>query len=358
MKVVLVGPFERANERGMFAEIGAASRGSSDKDRDGLVYDRHRSTLMALTVPAASEVLDADGVEVTLWCGAGEFAFASVSVEVADRAALHALEPHLEQAVNEALTQRFGASSLQRSGYSSHRVLWWHRVLIDVESDLPRAVRDFGQRVALETDTDCVVGNGFSILRNAGDHARADFLGGLMAATEDWMIIDALSRRLRDALLQARESTDNELEAHVRSAEQASYLTTLALLLMDERRRNLANLVQGVHGAAATSWGLRDDLAALREHASAVGSLVTGFYEQRSDRADERRNLILFGFTVVTVLQSALMIVEFGAGPEIAPVSLLRLILSALVLIGTLLIILRYMLPGRAGDAADGTSSP
>jgi hypothetical protein len=346
MKVVLVGPFERANERGMFSDI-AAGRRVDDGQPTGLVYDRHTSTLMALAVPSDSEVLDAGGMPVSLWFGSGDFGFTALSVEVDDRASLHALEPQLERIVNVALAARFGESRTQKSGYVSHRVLWWHRVLIDVDADLPRAVRHFGQRVAVDVDAECVVGNGFSVLKNADRTARAEFLAGLMAATEDWMIIDSLSRRLRNALLAARDAADAQLEGAVRDAEQAAYLTTLALLLMDERRRNLANLVQGVHGAAARSWGLQDDLTALREHSAAVGSLVTGFYEQRSDRADERRNTILFGFTVVTVLQSLLMIVEFGAGSRIELLSVVRLLLSGLVLAGTLLIILRYLRSGR-----------
>ena len=345
----MLGPFQLPGEQALLEGVSSFRPANGG----GMVYDRHASELMALRPATRSACVAADGVELEVWEGAAGFGFVVGRITVTDRDELHRREPALAMAANAALAERYGAPEPMLSGYQSASVLYWHRILIEPGDDLPRAVRDYGMPCEAGEDAmRIVVANGFTSLGADDARTLAEVQSGLIAATEDWLLADALSRRLRDALILAGSDDAGTVAAAVGEAERTSYLVALAVLVIDERKRNLANTVQEVHRAATDVWGLSEVRSSLLENAESVGSLVAAVYERRAQAADARRNNILFGFTAVTVLQSILLIVDFADADPVGFGSVTRVVLAGLVLVATLCIIAGFVRRPPAGPQA------
>lgn len=346
MEVVLIGPYVSPAALSLLQVIGSRDRGRSE---DGLVYDKHTSSMYALVPQVARLVADSPWGPIEIRGGATRFGVVTLRLTVTDREELHALEPAVAEHVNALLSNEFENRSEGTSSYASGKVLWWHRLLLDPRGDEPRAIRVFGERfLATDVATGCVA-NGFTSLEASADSVVDEVVDGLIAATEDWLLIDDLSRSIRDTLVSAQGDEDVLGHALAR-AELLSEEIALAVLLMDERRRHEANGTQRVHTAAASVWGLVEDRDALIRNAESVQALIRTEYERRSAQVDAKRNSLLFGFALATILQSALLMLDFAVGAQLSVASVVRVALAGAIAVATSVVIGRYFFGGKAGS--------
>lgn len=334
---MLIGPYWNPGP----SALTRPTVGTRAKVSAGFLYDRHVSHMVRLAFKPVATVATELG-EVTLHEGASEIGFAQLILRASDRDAIHALEPRAKELVDQALADRYGSDHPQRADYPRSVILWWHRLLLEPGDDAPRAIRLFGERFFADDDAGGCVANGFTSLDSKDAGLVADVTTGLMAATEDWLMIDDLSRRLTAVLL-STSSVDEVLGHSLGEAEKLTEEVALAILLIDERRRHLANAVQRVHRAAHVVWELGEVRESLLRNAESVQSLIRMQHARREARFDSRRNNILFGFTAVTVLQSVLLLLEFAVAEPLGVASAARLAVSGVVAALTVVILVRYM---------------
>jgi hypothetical protein len=117
-------------------------------------------------------------------------------------------------------------------------------------------------------------------------------------------------------------------------------------LALDERRRHLDNASIRVYMAAGVIWRMDDSRRMLIDRAESVQNLIRLHAERESALSDARRNNILFGFTIVTVLQSEMLILDFATADVLSLDSVLRGIVGAVVLVATVTTIAWYVLRG------------
>lgn len=337
METVLIGPYWIPG-RSTTQQVRATSSGRAI---DGFLYDRHVSQMVRLAFEPVATIATELG-EVTLHEGAAEIGFAELTLRAADRDAMHALEPRAKELVDRALGERYGSEHPRRADYPRAAILWWHRVLLEPGEDEPRAIRLFGERFLANDDVSGCVANGFTSVDSTAGDLVSDVVGGLMAATEDWLMIDDLSRRLTTVLL-TTHADDVVLGEVLEEAEGLTEEVALAVLLIDERRRHLANAVQRVHRAAHVVWELGEVRESLLRNAESVQSLIRMEHARREARYDARRNNILFGFTAVTVLQSVLLLLEFAVAAPLGVTSGVRVAISGVIAALTVAILVRYM---------------
>ncbi len=348
MKIVLIGPFGVPGAGLLPRLLTSEPPGLSES---GLVYDHHESRMRALTDHAEVAMAEHGDIALSLRVGSTGFGTVIAEIEVDDREELHRLEAELTERINPLIAEHFGPGETSLDGYPTGRVLWWHRVLVDPGEDEPRALRVFGEPFRATDTADGCVANGFSSLRDPTPALIAEVVRGLTAATEDWLLIDELSRRLRQSLTYTRG--DDEVLGHALvEAEQLTEEIALVSLLLDERRRHLANAAQRVHQAACRVWDLVDARESLLRNAESVSGLIRIEHGRRSARFDARRNSLLFGFTVITLLQSALLIADFASASSMSLTSPVRVGIAVAVTVATLGVLALYVREGaREVDA-------
>lgn len=348
MKIVLIGPFGIPGA-GLLPRLPTSEPpGLADA---GLVYDHHESRMRTLTDHVEVATGRHGDIGLSLRVGATGFGTVIAEIDVSDREELHRVEAELVERINPLIAEHFGAEMSSLDGYPAGRVLWWHRVLVDPGEDEPRALRVFGERFRATDAADGCVANGFSSLRDPTPVLIAEVVRGLTAATEDWLLIDELSRRLRQSLTYTR-GDDDVLGHALVGAEQLTEEIALVALLIDERRRHLANAAQRVHQAACRVWDLVDARESLLRNAESVSGLIRIEHGRRAARFDARRNSLLFGFTVITLLQSALLIADFAAASSMSLTSPVRVGIAVAITLATLGVLVVYVREGaREVDA-------
>ena len=194
-------------------------------------------------------------------------------------------------------------------GLPTGRVLWWRRVVVFAASDdVPSAHRVHCRRVPMEDHTDLRVGDGYSYY--TGPHVTDDLvvqaLRGLLLATEDWLVLDSLNRRL-DALQ----------------------------LYLEERNRYLSVGRRAAWTAARAQWGLEGEMGRLRDRAQSARDLASGLAAEVEAQVDRSRNTLLFVLAFATVADLSLSMFDFATDVAPTVVSLLRAVFAGAVLVVT-----------------------
>lgn len=213
------------------------------------------------------------------------------------------------------------------------KLLWWHRVVIVPFPDhVPAGHGSFGLEIKLDGDIQMLVGDGYSYL--VGEFVDAEVvaqaLRGILLATEDWLGLDSINRRISYYLSRLPRVSDDrvgvrELEKlAVESLEFTIELDALQLYL-EERNRYLAVGRRAVWMAARSKWGIEDEMGNLRERSDAAGELAASLRNEMRGRVDRARNTLLFVLAFAAIIQVLLIGFDFSTAGSPGHVSAFRL---------------------------------
>lgn len=196
-----------------------------------------------------------------------------------------------------------------------------------------------------------------------------DVVVGLVAATEEWLMVDDITRSL-GAWVRDLEAAEPVLARTLEEVRAASVEVIARRALIDERTRYLRNGAAAARVAAREAWGVDAQVHAMDDRLAAMRHLVEAERVRRQAARDERRNELLFVFTLLAVLQTAFVVYDFVTGPDSGIQSVIRVALGvALAVVGAALIVgavrrgIRAARDGgagtpRAGRAADEAAPP
>jgi len=238
------------------------------------------------------------------------------------------------------------------------RLLWWHRIAVDpaLGEEFP-ATRWYGESADLADGARVTVANGFtSVLtappgaRYARRHLLSDVVEGLIVATQEWVVVDEAKRLLASHLVRlsgnrrAGVVSVVSVDAQYYEVLKLTEEITLRNLVLHEEARYLANARGLVRQAAARVWRMADEAADLDQRIGALRDLFTLHRERIFNDRDDRRNRLVFVFTVLTLIQSVLFGYDFltgnatVVGPSPRPaIAIAVLALTVLTLVGALL---------------------
>lgn len=369
LEAILFAPFILPGRPPLASTIHDASKILATEGSK-LAFDRHRSFVQRFE--GQQEVRRAEiagGTTVVLRVGELGYGSVLLRVEADDRDALHVREDYLldqigpivaDFARDEATKRGYDADTVDDGVFAVGTPLWFHRVLLLAEEDQPRALRLFGEPFQVDENVEGRVANGFTSVRWTGDEEPEDaieeVIEGITAATEEWLMVDELSRRLADSLISSTSKGADLVTALNRAYDLTGEIAMMSLAL-DERRRHLDNASIRVYIAAGIVWRMDDSRRMLIDRAESVQNLIRLHAERVSAQSDARRNNILFGFTIVTVLQSVMLIVDFATADVLRLDSIVRGIFGLVVLVTTVLTIAWYVLRGSAGRTVDSDTS-
>jgi hypothetical protein len=225
--------------------------------------------------------------------------------------------------------------------------LWWHRVIVsDAEpGDLhPNLV--FGVSIAPWVGDVGVVAQGFSLLRRRYLSMADDLVRGLFAATEEWIAVDTLDRRV-SAWISVIRDRDQALELAEQEVRAASAAVLGRRVFFEERARYLRNAALAGLDAARTAWHIELQLTQMHEHLHEIRTIVAEEAAQRGVARDRRRNEYLFAFTLLAVLQTLLAIFDFATNGNESIVSIARVLFGGIIVCGGAFLVIRAWLRNR-----------
>jgi hypothetical protein len=167
-----------------------------------------------------------------------------------------------------------------------------------------------------------------------------------MVATQEWLIVDEAQRLLSEHLVRLSQTNPGDLISVDGQYAELLVLTrevTLRKLVLSEEQRYLANTRTKIKEAATESWRMDDQTRELDGRVAALRDLFALHRDRITNNRDERRNRLIFVFTAITLIQSALFWYDFLTEPSIdvagAPrptIALVVLSLTGIALAGTL----------------------
>jgi hypothetical protein len=200
------------------------------------------------------------------------------------------------------------------------QLLWWHRVAIDPPPGSEFASpRWFGVEVVLRSDVRCSVGDGFTNVHGDAGPFIEQIVEGIMFATQEWLVIDDAQRFLAEHLKRLSQVRAGDLITVDGQYGEVLLLTeevTLRKLLISEERRYLANTRARVKDAATECWGMAEQATELEGRIGALRELFLLHRERITNDRDERRNVLVFVLTAVTLIQSVLIWYDFLTEPN------------------------------------------
>ncbi len=292
----------------------------------------------------AAELTIPDGVPVDLDTGQGQSTF-----KVAESDLTNAIAPLVASWARRAAGALRPEWTQPRppSAMPSETLLWWHRIAVDPpEASEFSAPRLYGVTVTLGDEVRCSVGSGFTNIYGQAGPLADQVAEGVMVATQEWLIVDEAQRLLADHLVRLSQTRAGDLLSV--DSQYAELLTlteevTLRKLVLSEEQRYLANARTKIKDAATESWRLDDQARELDGRITALRDLFALHRERIANDRDERRNRLIFIFTAVTLIQSALFWYDFLTEPDTevagAPrpgIAAVVLALTSVTLIGAL----------------------
>lgn len=206
------------------------------------------------------------------------------------------------------------------SAMPASSLLWWHRIAIDPSADSEfSAPRLYGVSVVIGDGVRCAVGSGFTNIYGPAGPLVDHVAEGLMVATQEWLIVDEAQRLLSDHLVRLSQTNPGDLISVDGQYAELLVLTrevTLRKLVLSEEQRYLANTRTKIKEAATESWRLDEQARELDGRVTALRDLFALHRERITNNRDERRNRLIFVFTAITLIQSALFWYDFLTQPE------------------------------------------
>lgn len=303
------------------------------------------------------EVLHIGGIgEVRLYISSLSIGFAIISLDVDNLDALHAREHELVARLNTAIGRwcELIASAVPAAQQSREpwgtlrpaRVLWWHRLMVDPPAEQqPEAILCYGTPCTLGTGT-CLVGNGYTAVLSVDEDCLADVLEGLLYAQQRWILIDEANKFIgkRHAAMGNRHQAGFEsVEEQFTEVLGLTRAVVLRDVILRNQSRHLANARWAVSQAADTVWRTADEAGQLDDQLTSLRILANLDWQRLQNSRDDRRNQLIFIFTVVTLFQSILLWYDFltnqataQAGEPRSGIAYVVLVLSVAVLAAAL----------------------
>lgn len=246
-----------------------------------------------------------------------------------------------------------------RDAIMAGEALWVNRLVVSDET--PSRIHENLEFAVPMTATDGRIG---LVARSASllfpEHAEKadDVIVGLVAATEEWLMVDDITRALgawvRD--LEAAEPVLARTQAEVRGA---SIEVIARRALIDERTRYLRNGAAAARVAAREAWGVDAQVHAMDDRLAGMRHLVEGERVRRQATRDERRNELLFVFTLLAALQTTFVVFDFVTGSDYVVPSAIRVAIGvALAIVGAVLVIGAVRREGLASDPESTPADP
>lgn len=215
-------------------------------------------------------------------------------------------------------------------------LLWWHRIAVDPPADSEfSAPRLYGVTVTIGDDVRCSVGSGFTNIYGPAGPLVDHVAEGLMVATQEWLIVDEAQRLLSEHLVRLSQTDPGDLISVDSQYAELLVLTrevTLRKLVLSEEQRYLANTRTKIKEAATESWRMDDQSRDLDGRVAALRDLFALHRERITNNRDERRNRLIFVFTAITVIQSALFWYDFLTEPQTTVAGAPRPLIALVVL--------------------------
>jgi hypothetical protein len=310
---------------------------------DGLLIDFHRSLgARQMETLLFEGAVDQPGLgRVNLYLSSLSVGFVVAQIDIPDGAAVDldssvgltdfkSLESGLTTAVAPLITA--WCDRVQRalppewtqarptSAMASGRLLWWHRIAVDPPAGSEFAApRFFGVDITIGGGVRCAVANGFTNIHGPAGQLVDHVAEGIMVATQEWLIVDEAQRLLSDHLVRLSQTRGHDLVSVDGQYDELLTLTeevTLRKLVLSEEQRYLANTRTKVKEAAIECWRLDQQTAELEGRIAALRDLFALHRERITNDRDERRNLLIFVFTEITIIESALVWYDFLTRPD------------------------------------------
>jgi hypothetical protein len=236
-----------------------------------------------------------------------------------ERRLVDVLNPHVRRWVDGISAAMLASGRVDPAGpdtMEAGMLLWWHRVLIDPPRDQePAATRTYGVEKKIHDNALLRFGDGFTTLQNLPPHRLMDVVIGVMTATDDWIAVDeanrlisARLRRLDTARWQDVEDVDREFEGALKLGKDLALRDMVRL----EESRYLVNATGVVRDAAAESWKMEREQAAVEFQLQTLRDSLDFHRTILQTRRDERRNLLLTVVTLTALFQAVLVWYDFA----------------------------------------------
>lgn len=275
-------------------------------------------------------------------------------MHVRERELVHALNPHVATWVDRISTLMLDSGLVDPSGepaMESGMLLWWHRVLVDPpEGQEPGATRVYGVERRVHDDAYLRFGDGFTTLVRVPRHRIAEVLDGAIAAQCEWIAVDEGNRLVSDRLrrlnaerLKHVSGIDEEFSVSLKLSKDLALRDMVRL----EESRYTVNGGQVIMDAAMERWAMDRERAALEVQLQSLRDMLDFHRTMSQSRRDERRNRLLFVFTTIALLQSALVWYDFAheENNDLGPS--LRLAVDSVVVLLTLIVVAGAMAARR-----------
>jgi hypothetical protein len=295
----------------------------------------------------------ADSLEVRLVVGKLGVGFFVATTDVDRLTGPTDLELSLEKPLNE-LVRRVSnvvAGSVPDVDLASWRqasampdgIAWWHRIAVGVRhGDEPQNAA-FGQVLRRGSREVGLIGSGFSVLWESDPDIERECVNGLMAATEEWLVVDRVNSLLADRLAGLESLTGNGRapRLHAIHSEILDVAVEVAIvrLVVDERARYLVRTERAAREAAREAWAMTGEYESLDSRLSTLRQLAEAHRNEIQARRDARRNDLLFAFTVMAIIQSLLVVFDFLTGSNVTLAPIPRVAYGVLVTAAALLVL-------------------
>ncbi|MEU3777706.1 hypothetical protein AB0F11_31820 [Streptomyces sp. NPDC032472] len=192
------------------------------------------------------------------------------------------------------------------------RMLWWHRILLEPGENVPVSVR-VGETCTLG-ETTCTVGYLFTGITGANDESLQEYVGGLILASQNWLIIDDATRLTSTQLMRIETDGPHNQDEIDRQYDEILDLTdkaTFRSVIFSESIRYVSNAQLTVKNAVDRAWGITDEGRTLTERMAALREIFNLRRERVANRRDEFRNKVIVALTSLTILQCAFVWYDF-----------------------------------------------
>jgi len=195
--------------------------------------------------------------------------------------------------------------------------------------------------VELVGGAEAKIATGVTNLHSAGrTEVINDVVEGLMIATQEWIVVDEAKRTIAAHLLGLSESAAGRvitIDAQYADVLELTEEVTLRNLLLGQESRYLTTPRRLIRHAATEAWHVTAEAQELEGRTAALRDLFSLHRERIFNNRDDRRNLLVFVFTAITLIQSILVWYDFitsdatGFGGEPRPAIAIVVLVLAVI---------------------------
>lgn len=247
------------------------------------------------------------------------------------------------------------ATALPDSGTRSLEpgtTVWFYRVIVDAADRVTIGERASGR---LDRGRDLEGGGGrlaFGYATAATRKTGEAIAEAMLLAFDVWLTLVAVNDRLRGWLEEVSSVTSSDHALFGRVAKASRQVEILRARQL-ERMRFLHGTSRTAYDGAISVLGIGDEARAVGERMGTLRELATAHRSRLAARRDDRRDLLLFAFTVVSLLQVSLSLFDFVTGESTIVGSPVRAAVGAAFLIAAIAVIVAALLNGRSSGVEE-----